>query len=591
MERAAIRIYWYASCLAVVEAVLLFSIGLDLRAEQVQTLCLFGFPAPLIMYLCDRWLISRQVRPLDTVWLARQAGHPVSSQAAHVAYIQALNLPLLTFLRVLLIHAPAVLLPATLAALAANQLANLGLAWWQLCVIWSLWPIVAAPHAIVEYFLIERRMRRVLDDLDPIVGDAVMAPLAHASPGAILRLLFGCTVATTGGDALPPLIRLSTSLQLGWFFFLVSLMPMCVLGASIYFKLSALSLQHSPLEAADSASLQQQVRLHAPQPLTPASATDGAVRSRDRQILRALWPWMGCLIAVNVGVSFAMVTLFSRRVHRAMEDLLGNMRQILAGDLSGHWRPRTTDEFFDLGVGFNAMLLGLRDRETLRDTFGRFVSPDVAEAVLAHQTPLRGEVREVTILFQDLRGFTSLSERTAPEALVAMLNEFFTEMVAAVEWHGGIVKQFTGDGVMALFGAPVAQTNSAEQAVYAAWNMGQRLTALNQRRAGRGESTLRMGIGIHTGEVVAGCIGPDTRMEYTVVGDAVNLASRVQDLTKQVDATILVTETTAMRLGPQFRLGTSTVVSVRGKAQPIGVVGVLGVTTPRDGETERQGTL
>jgi adenylate cyclase len=258
-----------------------------------------------------------------------------------------------------------------------------------------------------------------------------------------------------------------------------------------------------------------------------------------------------------------------------MHALLHTMQQILQGDLSGHWSPRTTDEFLDLGVGFNTMLLGLRERETVKDTFGRFVSRGVAEAVLEGRIPLHGELREVTVLFQDIRGFTSLSEKTPPEALLQMLNEFFTEMVAAVEAHGGVVKQFTGDGVMALFGASGTQAEHPALAVRAALNMLTRLEAFNTRRQARGEVPLRIGVGIHTGEVVAGCVGPDTRLEYSVVGDAVNLASRVQDLTKEVGVMILVTDATAARLGPAFVLGTRTVLAVRGKAQPVGVVEVL----------------
>ena len=271
----------------------------------------------------------------------------------------------------------------------------------------------------------------------------------------------------------------------------------------------------------------------------------------------------------------AIVTLMSQRIHEAMHALLHTMQQILQGDLSGHWSPRTTDEFLDLGVGFNTMLLGLREREAVKDTFGRFVSRGVAEAVLEGRIPLHGELREVTVLFQDIRGFTSLSEKTPPEALLQMLNEFFTEMVAAVEAHGGVVKQFTGDGVMALFGAPGIQAEHPALAVRAALNMLARLEAFNTRRQAHGEVPLRIGVGIHTGEVVAGCVGPDTRLEYSVVGDAVNLASRVQDLTKEVGVMILVTDATAARLGPAFVLGTRTVLAVRGKAQPVGVVEVL----------------
>ena len=256
---------------------------------------------------------------------------------------------------------------------------------------------------------------------------------------------------------------------------------MGVLGASIYLKITALGI-------------------------TPGGFPPGA-----------LGRWIVCLIGLNAGVNVAIVTLASRRVHEAMNALLRTMQQILEGDLSGHWSPRTTDEFLDLGVGCNAMLLGLREREAIKDMFGRFVSRDVAEVVLAGRVPLHGELREVSVLFQDIRDFTSLSEKTPPEVVLQMLNEFFTEMVAAVEEHGGIVKQFTGDGVMAIFGAPGVQPEHPTLAARAALDMLARLGTFNLRRQAHGAEPLRIGIGIHTGEVVAGCVGPDTRLEYSVV--------------------------------------------------------------------------
>jgi adenylate cyclase len=293
------------------------------------------------------------------------------------------------------------------------------------------------------------------------------------------------------------------------------------------------------------------------------------------QLLPKLGGWMALLMVLNTAISATIVTLMSQRIRRAMRTLLADMQRVLEGDLSQMWRPQTTDEFFDLGMGFNAMVKGLRERETIKDTFGRFVSRDVAQAVLENRIAFQGELRQVTILFQDIRGFTSLSERTPPAALLAMLNVFFTEMVAAVESHGGIVKQFTGDGVMALFGAPVQHPDDPSRAVQAAIDMLRRLDGFNQQRAQAGAATLRIGIGIHTGEVVAGPIGPDTRMEYGVVGDAVNLASRVQELTKEVGAAILVTDTTAAYLEEQFQFGAQAVLPVRGKAEPIRVLEIV----------------
>jgi class 3 adenylate cyclase len=535
MERQAIGIYWFASFLAVIEAFFLFILGLDLRFEQVKIFLVFGFPAPIIMYLCDRWLISRHTRPIDAVLQHQDTGQPVSPEALRQAYFQALNLPILTLLRVLTIHAPSVLVPLTILCLIANQLTDLGLAWWQFLVLWSFWPITAAPHAIVEYFLVDRAVRRVLEQLEVLVGQPITTTIPHATLGTTVRMLFGQQPATA------QIIRMSAGVQLAWLFFFVSLMPMFVLGASVYLKITS----------------------YAGPSLTTLSL------------------WIAFLVLLNAIISVAIVTLLSRRVGRSMDDLLERMRRILVGDLSGYWTPRTTDEFLDLGAGFNTMLLGLREREALKDTFGRFVSQDVATAVLEGQVPLQGETREVSILFQDIRGFTTLSEQTSPAALLHLVNEFFTEMVAAVEAHGGTVKQFTGDGVMALFGAPVSHAEDPTRAVRSALDMLTRLEALNQRRTRRGDVPLRIGVGIHTGLVVAGCIGPDKRVEYGVVGDAVNLASRVQDLTKQVGATILITEATAMRLGNGFAFGKRAVLPVRGKQLPIGVIEVLGAMPSR----------
>ena len=138
MERSAIRIYWFASCVAVLEASLLFSLGLELSAEQVKLLILFGFPAPIIMYINDRWLITRHTRGIDTVCEALDAGQTVAPDDMRRAYYQTLNLPMLTLLRVLTIHAPSVLIPITLLGLLANYTTNLGLTWWQFFVGWSL---------------------------------------------------------------------------------------------------------------------------------------------------------------------------------------------------------------------------------------------------------------------------------------------------------------------------------------------------------------------------------------------------------------------------------------------------------------------
>ena len=150
----------------------------------------------------------------------------------------------------------------------------------------------------------------------------------------------------------------------------------------------------------------------------------------------------------------------------------------------------------------------------------------------------------MTILFTDIRSFTTISETMDPQNLVGLLNEYFTEMVAIVMDEDGVVDKYIGDAIMAVFGAPVPKPDDAVNAVRAAVRMRRALRDLNERLVSRGLSPLRTGIGIHTGEVVAGNIGSERRMEYTVIGDAVNLASRLESSTKELGVNVLISEDT-----------------------------------------------
>jgi adenylate cyclase len=255
--------------------------------------------------------------------------------------------------------------------------------------------------------------------------------------------------------------------------------------------------------------------------------------------------------------------------------LVNAMHEIPRGNLRHRIRIDRNDEIGFLSRSFNEMAEGLEEREHIKDTFGRFVSRDVAEAVLSGRVPLAGERREVSILFQDIRGFTALSQTLDPVALLRLLNRFFTEVVAAVEAEGGVVKQFTGDGVMALFGAPQSRADHTERAVRAALGIVTRLARLNVLLQNDGGAPLQIGVGIHTGEVVAGLIGPDERIEYGVVGESVNLASRIESLTKEITATILVSKEIAARLGSEFVLGRTALLPVKGMSRPVEVVEIL----------------
>ncbi len=292
----------------------------------------------------------------------------------------------------------------------------------------------------------------------------------------------------------------------------------------------------------------------------------------SRHLWAALLALLGAtLVALIVGWRLANVMSFALgRVSHALEKL----RQ----DEYVHVEAlKTGDELEDLATGFNAMVDGLKERDKLRNTFGKYMTQSVMEHLLAGKVQLGGEELEVTILFSDLRGFTSISEKMDAKSLVGLLNEYFTEMVTVVMAEDGVVDKYIGDAIMAVFGAPVPKPNDPVNAVRAAVKMRRALAHLNERLKGRGLPELNTGIGVHTGVVVAGNIGSEQRMEYTVIGDAVNLASRLESATKELGAPILISEETFRLVEKHVEARPVKQIQVKGRAQPVTTYEVLGL--------------
>jgi len=237
----------------------------------------------------------------------------------------------------------------------------------------------------------------------------------------------------------------------------------------------------------------------------------------------------GLVFACILGLSFA------RRLSQPIQALAAHTRVIASGDYSARLELNREDELGDLAHSFNDMSAGLAERDQVRDLLDKNVSPEVAAQLMREGSSLGGEERKLTVLFADLRGFTTLSENMPPRDVVTLLNRYLDRMSQAIEAEGGVIDKFIGDEIMALFGAPVPAKDCANRAIDAALAMRRELARFNAELATEGQPPLAFGIGINTAHVIAGNIGSSRRLNYSVIGDGVNLAARLQSLTRNPD--------------------------------------------------------
>jgi adenylate cyclase len=227
-----------------------------------------------------------------------------------------------------------------------------------------------------------------------------------------------------------------------------------------------------------------------------------------------------------------------------------------------------------------------RERRKLAGLFGLYVSPQVFDRLVNDPTLARlgGEERYMTVLFSDIRGFTAVSERQTPVDMVRLLNDHFSAMVEVIQRHGGMVDKFAGDMVMALFGAPMDDAAHEEHAVDAALEMCAAVDALNARRAAAGQPPLDIGVGINTGAMIAGNVGSASIRSYTVIGDAVNLGSRLESLNKQFGTRVLISDATRRALPSRFACEPRGTVPVKGREGLVEIFEVRGVVPQGGGD-------
>jgi adenylate cyclase len=288
-----------------------------------------------------------------------------------------------------------------------------------------------------------------------------------------------------------------------------------------------------------------------------------------------------CLFVLMLCCIFTMIALglnflVARSIRAPLDEILKVLRRARDGDFTQRITVLSNDEIGVLGDAANAMIRGLAERERIRETFGRYVTPEIRDRILSGRIPLSGERRVATLVFADLRDFTPYVEETSPEEVILSIKAYFTAMQRAIRQYGGLVLQYVGDEIEAAFGVPIPSDSHADDALRAALAMRNALAELNRTRSAAGKPPFRHGIGIHTGVVLAGNTGSEDHLSYALIGDTVNLASRIQGLTRSMEWDIVVSEETVRSLKGSFELREEAPTVVKGYSKPIVIYSVLG---------------
>lgn len=287
---------------------------------------------------------------------------------------------------------------------------------------------------------------------------------------------------------------------------------------------------------------------------------------------------LGIAVLVVLGIALTLTFSFTLLMAGSIVNPIRRLQlaadRVAEGNLKTRVPVVANDETGALTRAFNRMVSGLQERERLHEAFGTFVDPQLAERVAQDGTDFRGEEVEVSILFMDVRGFTAFAESTPPREVVGRLNELYDEVIPVILRHGGHANKFIGDGLLAVFGAPERHADHADRAVAAALEIAR---CVEERFAG----ALRVGVGVNSGLVIVGTIGGGGRLDFTVIGDTVNTAARVESATRDTGDNVLITAETQGRLGDGGETWEERpAVPLKGKAESIGLYAPSAPSSP-----------
>ena len=309
-------------------------------------------------------------------------------------------------------------------------------------------------------------------------------------------------------------------------------------------------------------------------------ADSGVITTVDRNVaLEAVHNLQKRNVYITIIVllsAMIVVYIFAKTLTGPILRLVEAARQIKEGNYRPDLTSETSDEIGSLTESFIEMSRGLEEREKMKEAFGKFVNPEITELAMKGELTLGGERKTAAVFFLDIRNFTDMSEQLEPEEVVDFLNEYMTLMVDCVNKTKGVVDKFIGDALMAVWGTPVSHGNDTENAINAALMMRKALADFNSKRGDPRKPIIKAGCGINTGPVLAGQIGSEDRMEYTVIGDTVNLAARLESLNKSFGTDIIISEDSYRHVKGIFTVVRMKKINVKGKSEPQQIYAVVG---------------
>jgi len=510
-------------CLAAVlwpitSGTLLLHSGLSLTEHQkILGLLLIIPTGVLLLLLIGNIRLSKDFAPIHR--FLSTSKEDMTKQIGKDGLIAARNFQALAVHRILLYQGPAFALGFSIMSYLCNVFLSLELELWQVLVALMVSSMVAIGHAVFEYYALGNLMN-------------------HIFARAEAR---GVTLSDTDKEQV---IRVDTRRKLIFVSCLIMTSPMLILGTTLLIRVRNDLFQ---------AGLFDHIHTMIPN----------------------LISWMLIIVGISTFISLMISLRMANDTADSVSELSLAMQRVKEGNLNTSLLEKSNDEFADVFTHFNRMVEQLTERERLRDAFGRYVSKDLTDEVMKHGINLEGHTLQTTIMFTDLRGFSAISESLPPENVVDIINSYLDEMSQIIQHFNGTINELMGDGLLVIFGAPTPADDDATRAVACALSMQLAMSKINARNAAKGYPEIEMGIGIHSGKVVAGNVGSKARTKYAMVGSAVNLAARVESLS--VGGQVLATMQTLSLIHDEVKLAGEFTTHFKGINWPVTMCDVIGI--------------